>query len=305
MAIGTQEVRGWHLPEPAVVDRREGETTAGGVTGGAAGLASGRPSRMKNHHDRWCSGDAHNGVVVVAIRASLARDLGRLMVDKPTDERRRVVAVAAIGSRQQIIMQSRRGLTDGTESIVTRLTRDGVPRQDTMIENTAQVETGGVVAGVTGLSNEARQRVRMRRRILAGNLRVGAIVAAVPTAGARCDGGVIHKRGIERRRGVTGIAFHRNTWMPIGSGIGANRDSAIVTGRTDSSDTRVIERSVRIERQEMVSRVAIATFLCGNEVSRRFPDDGKALLGIAIMTTATATGDFVVINKVYDSETCR
>ena len=130
------------------------------------------------------------------------------------------------------------------------------------------------------------------------------------TAGARFDElgiGVIHKRGIERRRRVTGIAFHRNAWMPrgIGIGIGANRDSAIVTGRTDSSDARVIERSVRIELQEMVSRVAIATFLRGNEVTRRFPDDGKKLLDIAIMTTATATGYFEVINKAFDAETCR
>lgn len=118
---------------------------------------------------------------------------------------------------------------------------------------------------------------------------------------------MIHKRVLERRRRVTGIAFHRNAWMPRGTGIGigADRDSAIVTGRTDSSDTRVIERSVRIELQEMVSRVAIATFLCGIEVSRRFPDDDKAIMDKAIMTTATATGYFVVINKAYDAETCR
>lgn len=224
------------------------------------------------------------------------------MVDKPAHERRRVVAVAAIGIQRRGDM--RRGLTDGTESIVTRLTRDGVPRQDTMIENTAQVETGSVVAGVTGHSNEARQRVRMRRRILAGNrhtirLLALAIVAARLTAGARYNDlgiGVIQKRGLERRRRVTGIAFHRNTWMPrgIGIGISANRDSAIVTARTDSSDTRVIERSVRIELQEMVSRVAIATFLCGNEVTRRFPDGDNA-----IMTTATATEDFLVINEAF------
>lgn len=130
-------------------------------------------------------------------------------------------------------------------------------------------------------------------------------MAAHLTAGARYDDlgiGVIHKRGLERRRRVTGIAFHRNAWMPrgIGIGIGANRDSAIVTGRTDSSDTRVIERSVRIELQEIVSRVAIATFLCGNEVTRRFPDGDNA-----IMTTATATEYFVVINKAYGAETCR
>jgi len=256
---------------------------------------------MKSGHDGRRSGDAHNGVVVVAARASHERDSRRLMVDKPAHERRRVVAVAAIGSQRRGYM--RRGLTDGTESIVTRLTLDGVPRQDTMIENTAQVETGSVVAGVTGHSNKARQRVRMRRRILAGNLRVVAIVAVRLTAGARFDGlgiGVIRKSGLERRRRVTGIAFHRNTLMPIGSGIGANRDSAIVTARTDSSDTRVIERSVRIELQEMVSRVAIATFLCGNEVSLRFPDGDNAN-----MTTATATEYFVVINKAYDAETCR
>ena len=170
MAPGTRGVLGWerdgpYHPEPSVVDRREGETPAGGMTVVARVASSGR-IRMKSYDDGWRSWRAHNGVVVVAAHATTnrARDVGRLMVDKPTHERRRVVAVAAIGSRQQIIMQNGRGLTDGAQSIVTRLTRDGgVPRQDTMIENTAQVETGGVVAGVTGHSNEARQRVRMRR----------------------------------------------------------------------------------------------------------------------------------------------
>ena len=246
---------------------------------------------------------------IMAGRASHARDSGRRMVDKTADERRRVVAVAAIGSRGDM----RKGFTDGTETIVTRLTLDGMPRQDTMIENTAQVIRGGGVANVTFFSDVARQRVRMRRRILAGNrhtirLRL-AIVAARLTAFASDELGigVIHKIGLERRRRVTGIAFHRNTWMPRGTGIGisADRDSAIVTGRTDSSDTRVIERSVRIELQEMVSRVAIATFLCGIEVSRRFPDDDKAIMDKAIMTTATATGYFEVINKAFDAETCR
>lgn len=184
-----------------MVDLREGETTAGGMTVATALSSRGRMNSNKDRRELWRCGRAHSGSggegvdgVVVAARASHARDSRRLMVDKPAHERRRVVAVAAIGSRQQIIMQSGRGLTDGTESIVTRLTREGMPRQDTMIENTAQVETGGVVANVTGLSDAARsdvvrQRVRMRRRILACNRhtiqQALAIVAAPLTAGAR------------------------------------------------------------------------------------------------------------------------
>ena len=189
MAIGTPEVRGWHHPEPAVVDRRECETPAGGVTGGAAALPSRRRMNInKDRRELWRSGRSHSVGVVVAAHATTnrARDSGRLMVDKPTHERRRVVAVAAIGSRGYM----RRGLADGTESIVTGAAREGMTRQDTMIEYTAQVETGGVVANVTGLSDVARQRVRMRRRILAGNrhtirLLARAIVAARLTAGAR------------------------------------------------------------------------------------------------------------------------
>lgn len=312
MAPGTRGVRGWerdvtYRPESAVVDRREGETPTGGMAGTTALSSRSRMNSNKDRREGWRSGHAHSGGVVVAAHATTnrARDSRRLMVDKPTDERRRVVAVAAIGSQRRGDM--RRGLTDGTESIVTRLTRDGVPRQDTVIENTAQVVRGGAVANVTGFSDVARQRVRMRRRILAGNrhtirLHAQAIVAARLTAGARYDDlgiGVIQKRGLEGRRRVTGIAFHRNTWMPRGTGIGigANRDSAIVTGRTDSSDTRVIERSVRIELQEMVSRVAIATFLRGNEVTRRFPDGDNA-----IMATATRPEYFGVIDEARGVE---
>jgi hypothetical protein len=54
-------------------------------------------------------------------------------------------------------------LTDGTQSIVTGLTSDGVPRQYAVIEHTAHVVIGDVVADVTGLSNVTRQRVRIRR----------------------------------------------------------------------------------------------------------------------------------------------
>lgn len=103
MAPGTRGVLCWerdvsYRPEPAVVNRREGKTPTGGMAV-ATGLASSGRIRMNSYEDGWCSGRAHNGVVVVADSASLARDLGRLMVDKPTHERRRVVAVAAIGSR--------------------------------------------------------------------------------------------------------------------------------------------------------------------------------------------------------------
>ena len=60
-------------------------------------------------------------------------------------------------------------LTGGTQAIVTRLTRDGMPRQYAVIEHPAHVVGGGVVADVTRLSDVTRQRVRMRCRALTGN----------------------------------------------------------------------------------------------------------------------------------------
>jgi len=73
MAPGTRGVRGWERdwlhhpqdhrpPEPAVVDLREGETTAGGgMTGAvAARLAISGRLRMKSYEGGWRSGRALN-----------------------------------------------------------------------------------------------------------------------------------------------------------------------------------------------------------------------------------------------------
>jgi hypothetical protein len=88
--------------------------------------------------------------------------------------------------------------------------------------------------------------------------------------------------------------------MPRRAGIGAsaNRDGAIVASGAASSDTRVIESSIRIELHEAGGRVAIATFLCRNEVIRRF-----ASCDDAIMTTATRPKYFSVIDEANDVET--
>jgi hypothetical protein len=98
-------------------------------------------------------------------------------------------------------------------------------------------------------------------------------MAASLTAGARYDDlciGVIRERSLESRRRVTRVTFHGNTWMPCrtGIGVGANRDGAVVASGAASRDTSVIESSVRIQLHETGSRVAIATFLCRNEVIR-------------------------------------
>ena len=98
-------------------------------------------------------------------------------------------------------------------------------------------------------------------------------MAARLTASARYDDlciGVIRERSLESRRRVTRVTFHRNTRMPRRTGIGvsAHRDNAIVAGGAAPGDTSVIESSVGIELHETGSRVAIATFLCRNEVIR-------------------------------------
>lgn len=190
----------------------------------------------------------------MAVRALLARDSGRGMVNKATHKCRRVVAVAAVGRWGNGYMTSDHA--GGTQSIVTGLTRDGVPRQCPVIERTTQVESGGGVAAVTGLSNVARIGVRIRRRVFPGNrYAIGhhtpAIMAAALTAGARHDNlgiGVIRKRSRECRRGMTRVAFRGNAWVPRRTGIarGTNRDRAVVAGRAAASDTGVIERSVGI-----------------------------------------------------------
>ena len=76
-------------------------------------------------------------------------------------------------------------------------------------------------------------------------------MAACLAASARYDYfciGVIRERSLESHRRVTGITFNGNTWMSRRAEIrrSADRDSAVVAGRAASSDTGVIESSVRI-----------------------------------------------------------
>ena len=97
----------------------------------------------------------------MAGRALLACDRERGMVDKPAHKCRCVVTAAAVGSRSDGYVT--RSHADGTQPIVTGLTRDGVPRQCPVIERTAHAESGGVMAAVAGLSNVARIGVRIRR----------------------------------------------------------------------------------------------------------------------------------------------
>ena len=128
-------------------------------------------------------------------------------------------------------------------------------------------------------------------------------MATALTAGARHDDsriGVIREWRGECHRRVTGVAVDGNARMTrrIGIACGTDRDGAVVAGRAASSDTRVIERSVRIESDETRSRVAIAAFLRGDGVTRRFAGGGDA-----IVTTAARAENFVVIDKAFDVET--
>src|SRR5512139_3630729 len=96
---------------------------------------------------------------VMAVRALLARDIGRGVVDKPAYERRGVVTIAAVGSRSNGYVTGNHARR--TQPIVTGPARDRVPRQYPVIEHTAHVERGGVVAAVAGLSDVARVGMRM------------------------------------------------------------------------------------------------------------------------------------------------
>ena len=160
------------------------------------------------------------------------------MVDKPADECRRVVAVAAVGSWSNGYVTGDHAR--GAQSIVTGLTRDWVPRQYPVIEHAAHVERGGVMATVTGLSDVAGIGVRVRRRIFPWNRdaighHAQAVMAAALSTRTRHDDlriGVVRKRRRECRCGMTRIAFHRNARMTRRTGIarGADRDSAVVAG---------------------------------------------------------------------------
>lgn len=155
-----------YRPEAAVIHRRKAKTPAGGVTVAAALAGCGG---MNIYKSLWGNGRALNrerdggsrGIdkspcmrTVMAVRALLAGDRGRGMVNKPAHERRRVVTVAAVRRWSNGYVTTNHA--QGIQSIVTGLTRDGVPRQDTVVEHTAHVEGGGVVADVTGLRNVAR-----------------------------------------------------------------------------------------------------------------------------------------------------
>lgn len=98
---------------------------------------------------------------IVAVRAILARDSGRGMVDKPADKRRRVVTVATVRSRRNGYMTSNPAC--GIQSVMTGLARYGVACQYAVIEHAAHVVTRDVVANVTCLSNVPCRGVRIRR----------------------------------------------------------------------------------------------------------------------------------------------
>ena len=162
VALGTTGVREWerrraaYRPEAAVIDRRQAKAAACGMTGATA-LA--RYGGVKIYHHLWASRHTLNRRIVVARGASLARDRGRGMVNEPAHEGRRVMAAAAVGRRGYMTGNLARGI----QSIVTGATRDGVPCQYAVIEHTAHVVAGGVVADVTRLSDVPRRGVRIRR----------------------------------------------------------------------------------------------------------------------------------------------
>ena len=112
MALRTAGVLWWECdvtdrPEAAVIHRRQRETPAGGVTVATARASYG----MNVNKDLRCSGRALDGErdsrsrridetpsmrTIMAVRAILARDSGRGVVDKPAHECRRVVTVATV-----------------------------------------------------------------------------------------------------------------------------------------------------------------------------------------------------------------
>ena len=178
VALGTPGELGWQCDvtqrsEAAVIHRRQRKTPARRVTIPTA-LAGCR--RVNIDENLRSSGRALNGYrdgrsrgiheaprmrAVMAVRALLAGDIRRGMVDEPAHECRSVVAVAAIGGWTDRYVTRNHACC--AQSIVTGLTRDGVPRQYPVIEHTAHVERGGVMAAVARLSNVSRIGVRIRR----------------------------------------------------------------------------------------------------------------------------------------------
>lgn len=192
---------------------------------------------------------------VMAGRALLAGDGGRGMVHKPARKGRRVVTVAAVRSRRNRYVT--RDHADGAQSIVTGLTSDWMPCQHVVIECAAHVERGDVVARIASERDVAGVGVWTRCGVLSWNCdaighHARAVVASALTARSRHDDlriGVIRKRCRECRRGVAGVALHRDAWVPrrIGVAGGTDCDGAVVTRRAAASDTGVVERPVGIE----------------------------------------------------------
>jgi len=303
--------------EPAVIHRRQSEAAAGrvAVTAALAGcgrmnidehLWSRRRARNRQRDGRAGRIDEGPGVcAVVAIRAQLARDRGRLVVDEPADESRRVVTIAAIRAR------GRRNVTgdlpNGTESVVTRAAWDRVTRQHAVIEHPAHVVARRVVAEVAGLRDVAGGWVRIRRRILpddryAAGHHARAVVTAGLTAGARYDHlriVVIRKRRRERRGRVTRIALRGDAGMPCRARIrgSADCDSAVVACGATSGDARVVEGPIRIQLHERGRGVAVATLLRRDDVIR-----GLAGGDHAVVTRTARAEHFCVVDEARDVE---
>jgi len=201
-------------------------------------------------------------------------------------ESRRTVACRAFLAWQQGRMRKRRSGrwdTRRIQSIVAGRTgyRDALAwqlPQHAVAEDTAHVETGGVMAGITGWRTVyVDMRIRCGQHRCYGNavafyisvgcaIRMATRVSASPR---RHDFWirVIRERCAKRRRGMTAITLYANArvpcWIRIGAGI--NSDRTIVAGSTRFCDRRVIVGTIWIawELDELGGVMAIAAFLGG------------------------------------------
>ena len=182
-------------------------------------------------------------------------------------------------------------------------------------KNATHVETGGVVAEVTGYRTVyVDMRVWCTLHTSNGNHRSIRVIGRSVLMATRLSAGprhhdfwiiVIRERRAEGGRGMTGITLHGDIGMArwIRIRVGTFSDCSVMARGTRFSYRRVIVRNaIRIKRQvdELGGVVTIATLLRRLHVKLRFTNGGGT-----VVTIATYAVDFTVIHKGADIESGR
>ena len=271
---------GHHAEVTRIVREKPGRETARRMAGVA--VLGGWQVGRRGHPDGA-------GTVMAGITAHRG-DCRRRMVDEPTDEGPRIVAIPAIRGRGYVADGVRLGQRVNHITFqmagVAALQRGIV----NMVENPAHAETRGSVAtiaverdarvprdragsgiAVTGVTTVADNRRRVMIRLGPGEARR---VMADAALGARIVGK---------------IAVHR-----------PDRDGSVMAVRATAGNPRVVEYSVHAQREETAGIVAGVAFGVGGHMGWRLADGD-----IVVVTGAAGTENLPVIDEGDNGESER